>query len=221
MRDYGKVSPQFWIGRTGKALRGNAETQLLALYLMTSPHANMIGVYHCPIAYMAHETGLTIEGASKGLQRAIEGGFCTYDEASEVVFVHAFARYQLLDGAGDALKAKDNRVAAVLKAASNIPSASLRAAFVAEYASAIPGLEALKPKGLGRGFQGAFCQLEDSAVTGKKLVLDVSLHRVIAFLDAQNPLVLVLQFLVNLEPGHLMHEYDVQSLVIGAEVGAY
>lgn len=153
MRDYSKVSASFWTGATGKALRGDPAAQMVCLYLMTSPHANLIGVYHCPILYIAHETGLTLQGASKGLQRAIEGGFCTYDEASEVVFVHAFARYQLLDGSGDSLKPKDNRVSAVLKAVANIPSASLRAAFVAEYASAIPGLEAPKQKGLARGLE--------------------------------------------------------------------
>ena len=48
MRDYGKVSPGFWIGETGKALRGDMEAQIVALYLMTSPHATMTGVYHCP-----------------------------------------------------------------------------------------------------------------------------------------------------------------------------
>ncbi len=153
MRDYSKVSASFWTGSTGKGLRGDHAAQIVCLYLMTSPHANMIGVYHCPILYIAHETGLSIQGASKGLQRAIEGGFCTYDEASEVVFVHAFARYQILEGSIDPLKAGDKRVVAVLKAASNIPSASIRAAFVAEYASAIPGLDALKTKGLGRGIE--------------------------------------------------------------------
>jgi hypothetical protein len=68
MRDFGKVNPQFWIGSTGKRLRGNPEAQLVALYLMTCPHANMIGVFHCPILYISHETGLPLEGASKGLR---------------------------------------------------------------------------------------------------------------------------------------------------------
>jgi hypothetical protein len=154
MRDYSKVSGAFWTGSTGKALRGDAEAQLVCLYLMTSPHANLIGVYHCPVLYIAHETGLSIEGASKGLRRAIEGGFCTYDEASEVVFVHAFARYQLLEGLAEALKPGDKRVVAVLKAVSQIAEPSIRAAFVAHYASVIPGLEAAKTKGHRRGFEG-------------------------------------------------------------------
>ena len=40
VRDYGKVSPQFWVGKTGKRLRGDMEAQIVALYLMTSPRTN-------------------------------------------------------------------------------------------------------------------------------------------------------------------------------------
>lgn len=111
MRDYSKVNGQFWTGKTGKALRGDAQAQIVAMYLVTSPHSNMIGVYHCPILYVAHETGLPIEGASKGLQRLIEGEYCTYDEASETVFVHEMAKYQI----GESLSPNDKQVKGVQK----------------------------------------------------------------------------------------------------------
>lgn len=130
MRDYGKVSPQFWIGRTGKSLRGNAEAQVLALYLMTSPHANMIGVYHCPIAYMAHETGLTIEGASKALQSLIEADFCTFDVVDEYVFVHQFAMHQV----GESLAASDKRCKGVENELAKVPKNQCWQAFRARYA---------------------------------------------------------------------------------------
>ena len=107
MRDYGIVSPRFWIGETGKALRGDANAQVLAIYLMTSPHATMTGVFHCPVLYMSHETGLPLEGASKALARLSEEGFCQYDEASETVFVVNMARHQI----GESLKVGDNRIA--------------------------------------------------------------------------------------------------------------
>ena len=137
MRDYGVVSPRFWIGATGKALRGNAPAQVLALYLMTSPHANMIGVFHCPLIYMAHETGLGMEGASKALQSLIEAGYCTYDEASETVFVHRMAAYQV----AESLKVGDNRVKGVEREWQNIGTASLKQAFFAIYSVAfhLPG----------------------------------------------------------------------------------
>ena len=132
MREYGKISPQFWIGRTGKALRGNAEAQVLALYLVTSPHANMIGLYHCPIAYMAHETGLTIEGASKALRCLIEADFCTYDDEDEYVFVHQFVMHQV----GDDLSVNDKRCKGVENALSRVPKNQCWQAFRARYAEA-------------------------------------------------------------------------------------
>ena len=132
MRDYGVVSPKFWIGDTGKYLRGNAAAQVLALYLMTCPHANMIGVFHCPVLYMAHETGLGMEGASKALQSLIEAQYCTYDEASETVFVHRMAAYQV----AESLKPGDNRVKGVEREWSNIGPAQLKAAFAAIYSVA-------------------------------------------------------------------------------------
>lgn len=132
MRDYGKVSPQFWLGKTGRALRGDMEAQVIALYLMTSPHANMIGVFYCPISYMAKETGIPIEGASKGLRRLIDGGFCTYDEDNEYVFVHEFAAHQV----GDALKAEDKRVQGIKNELSKVPESECRRAFQAKYAEA-------------------------------------------------------------------------------------
>ena len=33
MRDYGQVTPAFWIGETGKKLRGDVNAQVLAMYL--------------------------------------------------------------------------------------------------------------------------------------------------------------------------------------------
>lgn len=132
MREYGSVSPQFWIGKTGKSLRGNPEGQVLALYLMTSPHANMIGVFHCPVMYMAHETGLGLEGASKALASLIDAGFCLYDNDSETVFVIRMAAHQV----GEDLDIKDNKVKGVHKEVAKIAVKSLKDAFISEYESA-------------------------------------------------------------------------------------
>lgn len=96
MRDYSKVSPQFWIGTTGKKLRAKGtSSQLVAMYLMTCPHANMLGLYYLPKIYISHECGLTIEEASMGLAGAIEADFCRYDDDSEMVWVPEMAAYQI------------------------------------------------------------------------------------------------------------------------------
>lgn len=149
MRDYGKVAPQFWTGATGKALRdGGPEAVIVGLYLMTSPHANMIGLYYLPMLYLAHETGLGIEGARKGLQRASEAGFCSYDEASEHVFVHAMARFQI----ADSLDPKDNRCKGVANELSKVPKGPLVQAFLRLYASAY---HLQKPDNLASPIEGA------------------------------------------------------------------
>lgn len=130
MREYGKVSPQFWVGKTGKSLRGDREAQIVALYLMTSPHANMIGVYYCPVEYIAKETGIPIEGASKALQSLIEADFCTFDGEAEYVFVHKFAEHQL----GADLKATDKRVQGVVNELAKVPKGQCWQGFRARYA---------------------------------------------------------------------------------------
>jgi hypothetical protein len=78
MREYAKLGPTFWTGETGKALRRRGSKALLAAaYLISSPHSNMLGLYYQPILYMAHETGMGIDGASEGLAACIECGFCS------------------------------------------------------------------------------------------------------------------------------------------------
>jgi hypothetical protein len=112
MRDYGKVRPAFWTGDTGRELRAaGRDAQLVALYLMTGPSANMIGLYHLPMPLLCHHTGLTREGASKALRRVCETGFCLFEGSTETIFVPQMARIQI----GETLKVKDNRHKAVLK----------------------------------------------------------------------------------------------------------
>lgn len=129
MRDYSKVSSAFWTGKTGKSLRGNQQAQIVAIYLMTCPHANMIGVFHCPIIYIAHETGSTIEGATKGLNDLVEGAFCTYDHDAETVWVHEMAKYQI----GENLSPNDKQVIGIKKQYANLPSGLIKQGFFARY----------------------------------------------------------------------------------------
>lgn len=130
MRDYGSVSPKFWTAGTGKSLRGDLGAQVVALYLMTSPHANMIGVFYCPIDFIAKETGMTIEGASKALHSLIEADFCRFDEATEEVFVCRMAAYQI----GEQLDPKDKRCVGVARELEKVSSDRLRIGFRANYA---------------------------------------------------------------------------------------
>lgn len=129
MRDYGKVAPSFWIGSTGKALRGDPQAQLVALYLMTGPHSSMTGVFYCPLIYIANETGIPLEGASKALRRLQSDGFCVYDDDAETVFVREMAKFQI----GEDLKPTDNRVKGIVKDFLSMPKGLIRQAFYDRY----------------------------------------------------------------------------------------
>lgn len=132
MSHYSKLAPRFWTGATGRSLRGDPEAQIVAAYLITSPHANMLGFFYQPISYIATDTGLPIEGASKALRRLCEGGFCHYDESSEVVWVVEMARFQI----GDALEAKDKRVTSIRREYESLPNNRLLQAFFDRYGKA-------------------------------------------------------------------------------------
>lgn len=130
MRDYGKVSPKFWTGKTGKAIKEDGiEATLVAMYLMTSPHADMLGIYYLPIVYIAHDTGLSIGGASKGLKSCIDANFCAYDPLLELVWVIKMAEYQI----APSLKESDNQVKAVHKAFLELPECQHLQAFYQFY----------------------------------------------------------------------------------------
>lgn len=133
MRDYAKVSPQFWIGETGRRLRKlGPEAQLLALYLVSGPQANMIGLYRLPVMYMANDTCLPLEGASKALQSLREAGFCEYDEEAEVVWVKEMARFQV----AESLKPEDKQAAGVRNAYAEAPKCMMLKAFFDKYSAA-------------------------------------------------------------------------------------
>lgn len=133
MREYAKVAPTFWTGETGKEIRRQGpEAVIVGMYLMTSPMSNMLGLFCQPILYMAHETGLGLEGAWKGLRACIEVGFCQYDEATETVWVQEMAGWQI----AKQLKASDNRCMGIQRDYDALPKNPYLAQFFDHYRSA-------------------------------------------------------------------------------------
>jgi hypothetical protein len=117
-RQYGRVATTFWTGETGRAIKAQgAEASLVALYLTTSPHSNMLGLYYVSPLYIAVETELGIPGASKGLRGCIEAGFCAYDEPSGFVWVYEMAKFQI----ADALTMTDKRCLGVQRFYDSLP----------------------------------------------------------------------------------------------------
>lgn len=130
MRKYSQISPQFWIGEMGRKIRDlGRDAQIVALYVQTSPHANMLGLYYLPIDYLSHETGIPLEGASKALRRLDEVGFCRYDHQNEVIWVCEMASDQM----GPSLDPKDKRVKGVANEYEALPKCKFLEGFFSRY----------------------------------------------------------------------------------------
>lgn len=133
MREYAKLGPTFWTGETGKSLRKRGSKALLvAAYLISSPHSNMLGLYYQPVMYMAHETGLGIEGATEGLHACIECSFCSYDDETEMVWVHEMAAWQI----ADSLSSGDKRCKGIQKDYDALPDNPFLGAWFDRYTDA-------------------------------------------------------------------------------------
>lgn len=115
MSYYGVIFPEFWTGATGRELRGRGgkEAQLLALYLASNRHANMLGLYHLLVDDVRHETGLSLKGIEKGFHVVHDATFATFDAATNFVWVRQMARFRLALKNGGGLDQNDKRVLAI------------------------------------------------------------------------------------------------------------
>lgn len=133
MRDFSMFRATFWTGETGRALRKlGRDYQLLAAYLFTGPTANMIGLYHLPIALIADHLGWSKEGACKALRRVCETGFCFYDEVREEIWLPEMAAQQV----GTHLDRKDKRVVGIAREWESMRKSSFYKGFYERYKDA-------------------------------------------------------------------------------------
>ena len=131
MRDHAIVRPRFWTQGTGKELRHDAQAQRMALYLMSAPASNMLGLYYLPLWTLQNELGYdSVQGAFDTLQRVQKTGFAVYDHPSEHVFVVNLAHEQV----GAVLKAGDHRRTGIRKQLAQYEKCPLYLRFLERYA---------------------------------------------------------------------------------------
>lgn len=95
MREYGSVHSCFWISADISGL--SDQTKLLALYLLTGPHTNMLGCFRLPMGYVAEDLQWSLETVSKRLDELFEKGFMTYDRASSWLLIHRFLKWNPIE----------------------------------------------------------------------------------------------------------------------------
>ena len=118
MRDYGRVYSAFWQSPEMRALPEDART--LALYLLTSPHGNLIGCFRLPDAYAAEDLQWPIERVAEGFAKLAEVAFVTRDEVTKWVFIAKYLKWNAFEN--------PNVARAALKALDQVPALPLKAA---------------------------------------------------------------------------------------------
>jgi len=132
MRDYSKICPEFWNSNiVTNARLGDSSEMLVALYLMTAPASNALGLYRCPIPLIAHDTRMTIKQASEAIESLYCRSFLEFDDEKSVVYVKKMA----ISNIGPELKARDKRVIHVKRELELCASGYLKQLFISDYNS--------------------------------------------------------------------------------------
>lgn len=134
MRQYAMLSHRFWTGTTGKALRDAGQVvQLVAVYLLSSPHSNFLSIYRLPMPYAAADLRMPEEEVRKAMLAIESTGFIKYDHDADLVWIVEGARWQI----GESLNGADKKVLHAQREFDQLPPHSpLRQEFFARYGAA-------------------------------------------------------------------------------------
>jgi hypothetical protein len=97
--------------------------QLLFVYLLSSPHGNMIGYYRLPPQYVATDMDRPIDLVCQGMGALQSEGFIAYDEPTNVLLIYNFLKWNPINSL--------NQAKGAVKVAAAIPKCPLLPGFVA------------------------------------------------------------------------------------------
>lgn len=92
---YTRVESRFWQDEKMRNISDDA--RYLMLYLLTSPHRNVLGFYFLPEPYACFDLGWTKERFNKGLGELLANGLIKYDETVHVVLIANFLKHNPLE----------------------------------------------------------------------------------------------------------------------------
>ncbi len=95
MRIYGSIQTKFWTHADVRQLSDQAK--LLATYLLTSSHTNMLGCFRIPIGYIAEDLNWSFEVVAKARDELAKINFLLYDEASSWMIINSFMKYHPIE----------------------------------------------------------------------------------------------------------------------------
>ncbi len=135
---YYRVSTRFWLNPEVRAWPDDA--RLLALYLLTCHHRNMVGLFHCPLAYMGNDLGWVSKRLRNAFETLVQADFARFDPDTDIVLITNALAFDPPDN--------PNQVKAAVKIVGALPHTPLLAGLIE---SADKHCEALA-KALRKGF---------------------------------------------------------------------
>lgn len=82
---YTRIKSRFWSDE--KVVAWDNDTKLLALYLLTSPHNNILGCYVLPKLYICADLEWSTERLDKPFQKLLDDGYIKYDNNCRLLFI--------------------------------------------------------------------------------------------------------------------------------------
>lgn len=113
-----RVSPAYWMNRSW-----TDDMRLLGLYLLTSPHRSLEGLFWLPQQYILGDLQWSPERLAEPFAKLTADGFVDYDETAEVILITKALKYQA--------PANPNMVTAALRRVQTIPATRLDELFLA------------------------------------------------------------------------------------------
>jgi hypothetical protein len=97
---YTRIKSKFW---TNEEVREwDTDTRYLALYLLTSPHNNMIGLHILPKSYICEDLQWDLSRLARSMDCLIDAGFIVYDEKYRLMLITHYLKNNPLDNPNQA-----------------------------------------------------------------------------------------------------------------------
>lgn len=100
---YTRIKSRFWADE--KTRTWDDQTRYLALYVLTSPHNNILGCYVLPKLYICEDLNWSLEQLSKPFAKLLEDGFIKYDELNRLVLVVNYLKHNPIENKNQAIGA--------------------------------------------------------------------------------------------------------------------
>jgi len=98
---YSRIKSRFW--HDEKSGQWDDDTKLLALYLLTCPHGNILGCFVLPKLYICADLRWTEERLRKPFAKLLEEGFLEYDENTSLILINNWLKHNPIENGNQAI----------------------------------------------------------------------------------------------------------------------